>query len=187
MIFSLFKKLFGNTKEDPLSDFMEQQEKRLQAAQDRIEKQQVSVAAIHRVSITESDIQKHLQLDPHWTSLTLDYLLDITKDLFLIDVKTGDIGVIDIQLSDVTQDNEHGQAPFAERYFDKTGKKLLVLENDYDHCPPDHNQEPGHVRFYMHYFDPDMDLEFGGKMLRVPKPTPFPDWLRELMPYRPPD
>jgi hypothetical protein len=170
-----------------MSDFMEQQEKRLQAAQDRIKKQQVFVAAIHKVSITELDIQKHLQLDPDWTSLTLDYLLDITKDLFLIDVKTSDIGVIDIQLLDVTQDNEQGQAPFAEKYFDETGKNLLVFKNQYDLCPSDDSQESGHVRFYMHYFDPDMDLEFGDKMLSVPKQTPLPDWLRELMPYRPPN
>lgn len=170
-----------------MEDFMRMEEERLQAAQARIDQQEVSIEAIHRVNISEKDIQEQLQLDPDWTSLTLDYLLEITESLYLVNLKTSDIGVIDIQLSGVTQDNEHGQAPFAEKYFDSIGENLLKFENEYDTRPSDSQHVPGHVRFYMHYFDPDLELEFGNKMLALPKPSPLPGWLAKLMPYQPPN
>ena len=102
----------------------------------RIERQTLSVNAIHHVAVTREDIVARLAANPNWTSLSLDYLLDITRDLYLIEVATDDLGVVGAQLIDVTQDNEHGQAPWDERYFDTTGTRILD-GGDYKGGPPD--------------------------------------------------
>jgi hypothetical protein len=148
---------------------------------------EVSVAAIHKVKISEGDISVNLARDPNWTSLTIDYLLEITENLYLIDLKVSDLGLIDDMLMEVTQENEHEQAPFAEMYFEITGKTPLKYEDKYDSHPPEGFKEAGHVRFFMHYFDPNLELEFNGEKLLLPAPTPLPMWLKAIMPYQPPN
>lgn len=55
----------------------------------------------------------------------MDYLLDNTADLLLIDVARSDTGAVDAQSLDIAQDTGAAEAPWNERYFDASGMKLI--------------------------------------------------------------
>jgi hypothetical protein len=153
----------------------------------RIDRLEASVAAIHRMEISKADIKRNLERDPFWTSLSIDYVLDITDSLYLVDLEVSDIGIVEPILIETSQDNDQGQAPFAEKYFDRTGRIALEYENECNSFPSEDIEDRGHVRFYMHYFDPQIELKFGDKSLPLPAATLMPNWLRDLMPYKPPN
>jgi hypothetical protein len=155
-------------------------------AKSRAEKPSIEVAAIHRINISVADVQQRLSEDPHWTSLTLDYLLDITGSLYLIDLGVRDLGASKLVINEITQDNDMGQAPFGEQYFlDGSHAPILNVYNMPD--PGNDNTSPGHVRFFMHYFNPDLGLKIGDETLPLPVETSAPDWLLSAMPYQPPN
>jgi len=172
----------GETK---MSDEWEQRRRlHLTELAPRIQHQQLSVVAIHQIFVTEQDVRRKLALDPDWTSLSMDYLLDITSNLFLIDVACSDIGIVKPQLSDTTQNNGAGQGPWNARFFDPSGMKLIGRDG---YAVAEDTHGDGRVRFHMHYFDPCLELQFGDFPLELPKATPAPDWLNEVMPYEPPN
>jgi hypothetical protein len=140
-----------------------------------------------RIEISETDFRHKLKQDPNWSSLSIDYLLEITDSLYLIDLEVSDIGAVEPFLNEISQNNELDQAPFAEKYFDSSGLAKLVYENEFDTFPSEELKDRGHVRCYMHYFDPLLKLEFGEKSLPLPAATPMPNWLQDAMPYTPPN
>jgi hypothetical protein len=146
------------------------------------------VCALHKVDISQDELRHKIEEDPHWTSLPWDYLIELVEKLYIFDVRFSDAGMVPHLLMETDQVNDQGQAPFLERYFDDGGQKELFTDlEQYEREPPMAATYPCRVRFFLHFADEESPLDIAGKRLELPDATPLPNWLRDLMPYQPPN
>ena len=146
------------------------------------------ICALHKVDISQDELRHKIEEDPHWTSLSWDYLLELVEKLYIFDVRFSDAGVVPRLLMETDQDNDQGQAPFLERYFDDGGRQELFTELEpHKREPPAGASYPCRVRFFLHFADEKAPLDIAGRHVGLPDATPLPAWLRDLMPYQPPN
>ena len=170
-----------------LDEYTEKKREKAKRLEERILGVTCQVIALHPASVTKQDLQRHLDDDPNWSLLTWDYLVGLIEQLYVIDLAVSDVGTIPVFISDITQDNDEGQAPFLEIYFDKRGVEQLYADQTFMPEPPEEDSFPCRLRFFLHYVDPNAALEVLDIKLSLPAPTPLPRWLADKMPYQPPN
>ena len=168
-------------------EYIEKKREKTKRLEKRISRVTCQVMALHPASITKEDLRQRLDNDPNWSSLTWDYLVELIERLYVIDVAVSDVGTIPVFINDITQDNDEGQAPFLEMYFDESGEEQLYANQTIMLEPPEEDSFPCRLRFFLHYVDPSSALEVLDIKLSLPAPTPLPRWLADKMPYEPPN
>lgn len=138
------------------------------------------IIGVYPVSMTKQELRQIVKRNPHFTVLTFDYLWGLYEKLYLFEVWVSDSGTIDSFINEITQDNEEGQAPYLEAYFDQDG--LLIIQR-----PSEGSIEPCRLCFFLHYVDLDSNLDIADQLLPLPAPTPIPPRLASCMTYEPPN
>ncbi len=155
--------------------------------EERIAHLNCKFVGLYRVVITEADLADAFSKNPQYSSLGHDYLLELLEQLYVFDLWFSDIGVVPSVLMETTQDNDAGQAPWSEAYYDASGWMRLFPDRPLFPAIPETDDYPCRVLFFMHYVDPDATLDVAGHHLKPPSPSEMPDHFKEVMIYNPPN